>query len=201
MSPYYVLLAVTVLAVRHTSGQNLYGNCTQDQVNNFRSTLSADCVSNFAKTESASTVNDVNYDVYCADDCVGAAKSFARYNCSDALLAQIMEIECYKDTGMFGGRCLPVIKHQVDERALFAIIGNQCFTGSTCSANCSAALQKLNTNLGCCYESFFNNSPLLDGLYSNHTITLEQRKFFDMLGDSSLWTKCHVNELSPCNKQ
>ena len=198
----YVILAIIALTVRHTSGQHLYGNCTADQVKTFSNSLPSDCSSNFAKASNPNTVSQVNFDVYCTKTCVGSAQSFARYNCSDSLLAQILEIECYKDTGSFGDHCLLVLySHQSDERSIFGDVAKYCLTPGTCSANCSAALKTITTDLGCCFESYFNNSPLMDGLVSNGTITVQQRKFFESIGDPTLWSKCNVPELSPCSKQ
>ncbi len=139
----------------------LYGKCTADQVNAFKSSQSSDCASNFVKAGNPSTAPQVNFDVYCADNCIGEAESFARYNCSDSLLAQVFEIQCYKDTGSFGDHCLLVIYHQDDEKNIFGNIANYCLSSGTCSPNCSAALKTITTDLGCCFESYFNTNVIL----------------------------------------
>lgn len=202
MSPY-ILLAIIALAVHRTSGQehHLYGDCTQGQVSQFRSTLSAECESNFEKSQRSDTVTQVNFDVYCAEDCVGKAISFARDTCNDGVLADVLEIGCYKDTGNFGTHCLLVLMRNDDEHKEFVSAGRACLNSSTtCTADCTSVLKQIETDFGCCYESYFNNAPLLDVLAANGTITREDRQFFAKLGNAGLWKRCNVPELAPCKK-
>ena len=201
MSPY-ILLTIIALAVHCTSGQHrLNGNCTQDQVDQFKNSLPADCRSNFAKSGSSTTVTGIDFDVYCAENCVGATISFFRDKCNDSILANVLEIGCYKDTGKFGNHCLLVIMREDDEHKEFAAAGQFCLNGgTTCSANCSDTLKRIEGDLGCCYESYFNNSPLLDALAANGTIPQQTRQFFANLGNPDLWKRCNVPELAPCSK-
>ncbi len=100
MSPYTLLITLAVV-IHHTSGQGgIYGNCTLDQVNKFRSGLSASCNKIFDKASAnPSSLTDEDFNIYCDASCIGVFATFQRNNCSNGLLADVLEVECYKDDG------------------------------------------------------------------------------------------------------
>ena len=197
MSPY-TLLAVLALVIHHTSGQ-LFGSCTASQVQQFQQKLSQGCNTQLSKTGNSATVSTIDFNVLCQNDCVGAAINFARYNCSDPLLADVMQIGCFKDSGAFGGHCLEVIlSDTATEHAVLQSSGSDCIKSGTCSAQCVTDLKEITTDMGCCFLSFFGNSVLIGELVANKTFTADQQTFFAKLSDATLWSNCGVPQVNGC---
>ena len=197
MSPY-TLLAVLALVIHHTSGQ-LFGSCTKSQVTKFQQQLSQDCITQLSKTGNSAAVSTINFDVLCQTNCVGRAINFARYNCSDPLLADIMQIGCFQDSGAFGGHCLEVIlSDTATEHAVLQSSGSDCIKSGTCSAQCVKDLKEIMTDMGCCFMSFFGNNVLIGELVANKTFTADQQTFFAKLSDATLWSNCGVLPVNSC---
>ena len=196
MSPY-CLLAVLALVLYLVSGQQ--PNCPHTYI---RKGLATDCETEFAKTTNPATIPTIDFDVLCVKTCIGAAVNFARYNCSNPLLADIWNIGCFKDTGLYGNHCLLVIEaHASGERVILESAGSNCITGgTTCSADCVNALKLISTDMGCCFMAYFGNKVLVNELVQNKTFTTDQQQFFAKLSDPQLWNNCQVPQPSACNE-
>lgn len=201
MSPYTLLITLAVV-IHHTSGQGgIYGNCTLDQVNKFRSGLSASCNKIFDKASAnPSSLTDEDFNIYCDASCIGVFATFQRNNCSNGLLADVLEVECYKDDGDWGGHCyIALVHHQTEDSSLLADVGTTCLPPRTpCNPTCVNDLKDINTHMGCCFMAYFGNSKLVDELTQNKTFTTDMQKFFSQISDATLWSDCNVTPVPAC---
>lgn len=135
--------------------------------------------------------------------------SFFEQTCLDEFAALASTTNCFHTDGEIGGRCFFSNQHRggaaVVRSNFFTDAKTTCFADPTadiagpCPSGCQEALQEVKVQLGCCYQSIYNNSLTLDSLYILDVISPYERDFFFSLGTQELWESCEVSFQVPCS--
>jgi hypothetical protein len=178
-----------------------FGVCSFSQLTTFVSdSTDASCVDAYTTlhfTEGA-TNDQMNTALNnkCQNDCAGRVAGFLRDTCQDTFTSALTTVTCAETDGSIGDRCTNIgdVNNAVYER-----VGAACFVPGDCPAGCADALQGLKNTLGCCYQSFFNDTRILNFLFFNFTITYEDVSFFKAVGYPGIWNACGVSLQEPCS--
>lgn len=145
-------------------------------------------------------------DEVCRPDCGGEVSAYLNDTCRAPFLAEVTgTLTCYRTDGEIGNRCFLALQPGLRSAPFFTNAESTCFGDpnanitQTCPSGCQEALLEIKNQLGCCYQSIYNNTITLDLLLINdNTITFDDRAFFDLLGTQALWDRCEVPLQEPC---
>ena len=184
------------------------GVCTQAQELGFIFSLGQNCLNSLttAFTPGNRPPESIFDSGVCVQNCNGRLSSFFRQTCLDQYAQLSSVTNCFHTSGELGGRCFysnPIgnqFGSAVARSEFFSVARNTCLANSTaaCPSGCQEALLEVKNQLGCCYQSIYNNSLTLDSLYVLHVITPEERAFFISLGSQELWDNCEVSLQPEC---
>ena len=186
------------------------GTCTAQQVDQYAlNTLGMDCRNNlgiFLYSPQLSPELDMALDAACTPACSGRLTSWLQTNCRANFNATSVYYLCLRtgNTGSIGRYCRYAIPPQFDIDAESAALLQACGgagPANPCPSQCATELQNLANQLGCCYQSIYNNTAyVLDAAASgeiNSTDVFE----LSMLGDPSLWSACRVTPPTACTDE
>ena len=181
------------------------GICTANKLQVFYEGLSAVCRSSLQLVSDPATETTAEgrnaYSQLCTENCGGTIVQFQKDVCHAKFESLINKIRCFETDGNLGDRCSFSLKSPV---AQFIITqGDSCtaFDIETrmCPAGCANALNNINEQLGCCYQSIYNNSVLPMILEEmNVMLPMNILDFLKMLNNPIVWEGCSVPILNPC---
>ena len=64
---------------------------------------------------------------------------------------------------------------------------------------CGDALREVTRQLGCCYQTIYNNTEARDLLLVNEDIEFFEWFFFRLLGNANIWNACQVPLIEACH--
>ena len=186
-------LALLTLA----TAQSSTGTCSAtDQTRYVTQELSLSCGINLGTANSSMDSNavDAALDVVCTDECGGELSEWLLNQCSDTIGAAGLYYWCLNTNGTAAfSRCR--FASQPFFNAMSSLGGTApCFIANEtnpCPMGCDLALMGI-TNLGCCYQSLYNNTAYLQGILSAGFLTQEQYQALQGLSNPLLWAACQV---------
>lgn len=148
-------------------------------------------------------------DTVCVQSCAGVFAEWLSSNCNDRFTARMLEGMCVftKGTRSVGPRCRFAFPDAIsDLRSDFQAVFS-CGLGASpdsCPPACDGALNALIDQLGCCYQSLYNNTEFLRWLmvagFTNGTAAVTAAENFgrapENLGRAPEWNLC-VDNLPP----
>lgn len=145
-------------------------------------------------------------DTVCIESCGGVLNQYLATTCNDLSSSQLLKLYCTPTLGgaAVGPRCRFA---SPDINNISTIIGNviqSCnittANARTCTAECREALVNLKSELGCCYQSMYNNSLLLKTLSDAGFITAKAVETIEYLRNPlvDIWTTCRVTVPKKC---
>lgn len=180
------------------------GTCTQTDVDGYIKMLPERCQNAYeAAFNPVSTQEEVSaiYDVTCMHECGGALFELERDSCDDLYETSLPEALCSKTDGAFGDRCYAITDPALRNASFFFNTG-ACFAYDPavgiCPPGCKDALTELVRQVGCCYQTFYNDTVFLDYLILSGQLSLEERTFFSTLGYPAFWNACEVPLVKAC---
>jgi hypothetical protein len=175
------------------------GVCTVEKIETFTLGLTPTCSHFYGLL---STASEEKLDIVC-QECP------ENETCNDPLSAKLRILSCMHTDrdGKLGKSCSHCLREKLKNNTVFADLRATCFGGenaianiSNCPIGCQEALKELKAQLGCCYQSIFNETTLLDAfLYKEH-ITPSKREFFEKLSMPELWEICDVSLQTRCTE-
>ena len=191
----------TVL-VAYVTAQSTTGTCTAaDQLAYVSQQLPASCginlgIVNSNTTADAQSVLDGALDVACSENCGGELSNWLLNQCNDSAGAAGLFYWCLNTDGTAGNnsRCRYATPPYFDA---MASLGGAvpCFvanaTDHPCPSGCAMALMGL-AELGCCYQSLYNNTDYLQGILNAGSLTQPQFQALRGLSNPLLWAACQV---------
>lgn len=167
-----------------------FGVCTAEQLQTFLNTTDPSCNKNYARVFD---VEEALEDI-CRPDCAGkVATDYLSDTCQDIFSAEMTPIYCYRTEGRLGGRCFFSMGASFINDGIFYDAGSTCLqSGTTCPDGCASGLRKIKDQLGCCYQTIYNDTAHLDGLFITREITIEEHSLFRALSSWELWDRCGV---------
>lgn len=185
------------------------GDCTASQVTAFTESLpnSEECIDAGLEVispggQSVKNLTDA-LPVFCTAECGGSITNFLTHKCNDHSFAYALALNCLETSGSYGEYC----RHSFVDLILPTNFSNveSCLdynsTSSTCPDGCSAALQDVVDQLGCCYQVLYNFSNEIGSHYISDnlvSVTYDLIPFFTNITDPSLWSDCGVDLVELC---
>lgn len=171
-----------------------------DQLAYVSQELPASCAINLGIVNSNTTVDiqdvlDGALNVVCSENCGGELSNWLLNECNDAPGAAGLFYWCLYTDGTAGNnsRCRYATPPYFDAMASLGGAA-PCFAANVtdpCPSGCAMALTGL-AELGCCYQSLYNNTDYLQGILSAGTLTQEQFQALQGLSNPLLWAGCQV---------
>ena len=144
-------------------------------------------------------------DVFCTQECGGTIASALRTHCSDNYFTNGLYYFCLgtANSASVGSRCRYALPPQYNLTSYLI----QCISVATettsCPDDCSQVLEKISADIGCCYNSIYNNSAPFPVLAEDETILDEPTEAqFRIVGNPQFWSTCGVNlPPGPCSNE
>lgn len=187
------------------------GTCTSMQIGEFIvNQLSETCVAANAvlfdrETVPSPTQDQIEnaYDDLCTEDCQGAIEKYERDSCGDDYVPDLFTNYCYRTTGSIGSRCFSAVGENTRNAAFFTNVGATCFNNglqpTTCPAGCQAALMVMSSTLGCCYQSFHNDTDFQNYILLSGNADPAEVIFLQLIGQNTrIWDVCGVPLVPKC---
>ena len=173
---------------RRQDSHPLLGKCTLKDTEDIFTDYPTECSTAFDSLDEAIRTSSQDETVYreiygqlCTSDCTDQLKTFAdtceTYHYTDQLLHS-----CEQNLDSGDVCIIAFLKNRGTQAAM------DCYTAestSQCSEACSASLEQLKTDLGCCVNELFNTT----------TFGLDQMN----IASHKLWEQCEVSELTLCD--
>jgi hypothetical protein len=147
------------------------------------------------------TVLALALDNVCIASCGGVLNQYLTTTCNDPSSSQLLELYCTPTLGgaAAGPRCRFASDDITNISTIVGTIIRICNMSSTanahtCTAECREALVNLKSEFGCCFQSMYNNSLLLQTLSNAGFITAKAVEIFEYLRNpiTDVWTTCGV---------
>lgn len=145
------------------------------------------------------------YDTFCSPDCLGAVVRYEKDECSPSTATSLGTAKCHRMSteGEMGDLCAFTVGKDMINSTLFTDVWSSCISpdpvaSEDCPDTCSAALEELTAELGCCYQTIYNNTDFIDFFTLSGDITIEERAFFGRISQPGLWETCGVPLVAEC---
>lgn len=158
-------------------------------------------------------------DASCSTTCAGALANYFRgppcsttgnvnYTATNALGATIFELFCQPVQGADITRCryaLDAIDPTIFNNTNLQACGGFLQLG-TCPPGCADGLRGISQGIGCCYQSIYNDSNILEALSmadpDQLDVMFDERAlgFFELLRNPAIWTACGVGLIDECTE-
>lgn len=183
------------------------GICTQDRIDSFIGSLSTSCQESYSITSGATASTreaEDAVDVICTSDCGGMVAQFQREVCLDNFDSFLSMVTCHETDGALGGHCIFTLGQHLRNASFFFNAQRYCtdvFDPDTaeCPPMCGDALREVTRQLGCCYQTIYNNTEARDLLLVNEDIEFFEWFFFRLLGNANIWNACQVPLIEACH--
>ena len=197
--------AATILIV---CGQRDFGRCTAGEVAQYQQhNLDSKCVSSlsfvFGNRLSPQNINDPTLRRVCTEDCGGNLAYWLENHCRDTFSAINLYNACIQtDRAQVGHYCiysLPLV-YDANQEIMAVIQACQGVVEQQpqCPDQCIMQLQNFTSQLGCCYQSIYNNSDFIQGAAANGVISHPVYDQLRALGNPMLWSICDVSPPNQC---
>lgn len=183
--------------------------CTQANVDQYLASgnLDAQCVGNLVAAVISPAVvsptGDAVLAAACTPSCAGRLANWLLRECSAVYNSTYLYTICLRTRGTVGSYCRYSIQPWYDSdggiEAVFTACSN--VTGGTCSNNCASQLQKFANQLGCCYQSIYNNTDYIQESVNIGVVTGGDQFILQLLGDQGFWLLCGVTPPDKCTDE
>ena len=135
-------------------------------------------------------------DVFCTQDCGGTIASSIRTRCSDTYYTNGFYYFCLgtNNSTTVGSRCRYALPPQYNLTAYITRCVSAATDATSCPEGCSNVLKKISMDIGCCYNSIYNNTAYFPILAEDETFHDEPTDAqFYIVASPPFWSSCNVN--------
>ena len=184
-----------VLLLFMTISTQSQSTCNTGDVSQYVAGLGLSCGGNLLRVNQSSDVSpqlDRALADVCTLACGGQLANWLLAQCNDIVFASTIYHLCLGtgDTAAVGSYCRYALREQFDPTAQFGAVVLACNGTPPCSSNCSTSLQVLASQIGCCYQSIYNNSDYIQGLQNTGELSNEAVAALLTIGNADLWAAC-----------
>lgn len=142
----------------------------------------------------------------CEEDCAPVLGQQYEDRCYDPSAAIIQDINCVKsEDASLGSYCNFVGNASkaaiLTETFLSVEIAcnlNSAIPPTICTDECRQRFMIVVDRVGCCYQTFYNDSSNLDYLYTSGTLGSQDKVLLEQLRDPVYWEQCEVDLITAC---
>jgi hypothetical protein len=181
------------------------GVCTAKRIETFIAGLTPTCSDFYGLLSTEGVTTEEKLNTVC-QECAGKVAGYLNQTCRDPLSAKLRHLSCLHTDGKLGKRCFYCLSENFRKNTIFANLRAMCLGGgdtlaetiNTCPIGCREALEELKAQLGCCYQSIYNDTAVLDAFLYREYITPRVRDFFEKLSMPEMWEICGVSLQTKC---
>ena len=208
MLKVYAALVLSSFVVTLVSCQSNASNCTSTDVNTYIvHNLPPNCASNLDNALNAnisSPEKDELLAITCTENCFGRLANWLLGQCGHSFSATSLYLFCLQtsNTASVGRYCQYAIPPLFNAGLEFGNVHEACVNAISlgmCTDGCANQLQSFANQLGCCYQSIYNNTMFLRDAVAIDVLTQEDER--NLLAFSQLWSFCSVTPPSICTAE
>ena len=210
MLKVYAALVLSSFVVILVSCQPNAGTCTPTDVNTYiANNLPLSCaisLGNALYANITSPGKDGLLAITCTESCSGRLANWLLGQCGGTFNASSLYLLCLQtsNTASVGRYCQygipPVYNADLQIRNVFLACVNVISSG-LCTDGCANELQTFANQLGCCYQSLYNNTFFFKAAAAIGELAQEDVSELQTLGTSRLWSLCSVTPPSNCTTE
>lgn len=204
-----LLCTVSVTTVNCQQVPNA-GNCTIVDVGHYlASNVDLACASNlntalYANISSPGKDSEIR--TVCTGTCAGRLANWLEGACGGTFNATSLYYLCLRTSGTasVGAYCQytipPVYNADLEILNVFQACEN-VLGGGPCTDQCELQLNRFSSQLGCCYQSLYNNTAFVRGAVQFGELAMADEDQLRSLGNLQLWNSCQVTPPSACTDE
>ena len=198
-------LAVTLVWCQPDAGTCNTAAVTQYVANN----LGASCAVSFVPALYANvsvSVRDAALDTICTENCAGKLANWLLNDCSSKFNSTSLYYLCLRTGGSarVGRYCQYSIPPWFDADGEILTLFQTCenvIQQGQCTDQCAMQLQNFANQLGCCYQSLYNNTEFVQGAADIGELASQDVGELRVVGNPLLWSVCSVNPPGKCTAE
>lgn len=144
-------------------------------------------------------------DVFCTQECGGTIASSLRTHCSDNYFTNGFYYFCLgtNNSAIVGSRCRYAFPPQYNLTSYLIKCVSAAAETTSCPEGCSQVLEMISADIGCCYNSIYNNTTPFPILAEDETILDEPTNAqFRIVAEPQFWLSCGVSlPPGPCTNE
>ena len=144
-------------------------------------------------------------DVFCTQECGGIIASSLRTHCSDTYFTNGFYYFCLgtNNSAIVGSRCRYAFPPQYNLTSYLIKCVSAATEETSCPEGCSQVLEMISADIGCCYNSIYNNTAHFPILAEDETVLEEPTDAqFRIVAKPQFWSSCGVNlPPGPCTNE
>ena len=152
------------------------------------------------------SIRDVALDTICTESCAGKLADWLLNDCGSKFNSTSLYYLCLQTGGSatVGRYCQYSIPPWFDADVEILTLFQTCESVAQqqqCTDQCAMQLQNFANQLGCCYQSLYNNTEFVQGAADIGELSSQDVSELQIVGNPSLWTACGVNPPSKCTAE
>ena len=190
------LLTFAIIALVHCQGNSRLGTCPAHEVTQYQQcNLDSRCAYGLSSL-SLGSINDQTLMAVCTENCAGNLANWLENECSDTFGAAYLYYACLQTRRAQVGRyciySLPPVYDADEEIMAVAQACQRVIRQQQCHDNCALQLRNLTSELGCCYQSIYNNTEFTQEAVDNGVISSVDFNDLSVINNPMLWSLCGV---------
>lgn len=202
----YLVFSLALLVPLASANYGPIGTCNQTKVNGFIGALpNGDmCGAAYLTVLNPSTAASTDsYEaalaLFCSADCGQKITKMSAVDCgSDGFDAAIGFFLWCLPREPTNDRCRSIFPDLV-EADLVAALASCLNFNATCPDNCAAALSAATTAFGCCYQTVYNNTKVVQSLAAAGVLDAMTLAIINATQNQALWWACNASLISACD--
>ena len=148
---------------------------------------------------------DPALDVFCTQECGGKIATSIHTQCNDAYFSNGLYYFCLgtNNTATVGSRCRYALPPQYNLTNYITLCVSAVTEVTSCPEGCATVLEMISMDIGCCYNSIYNNTAYFPVLTEDETYHDEPTEMqFQTVGNPKFWSSCGVSiPPGPCTNE
>ena len=188
------------------------GTCDIAAVNQYvMDNLDSNCDSSLgialdANVSVSMTIRDAALNTICTESCAGKLADWLLNDCSSTFNSTSLYYLCLQtgSSATVGRYCQYSIPPLFDAAGEILALFQTCATviqQHLCTDQCAMQLQNFANQLGCCYQSLYNNTEFLQEGAKIGEIAPADIRTLQIIGNQQLWSACSVTPPDKCTAE
>ena len=153
------------------------------------------------------TIRDVALDTICTESCAGKLADWLLNDCDNTFNSTSLYYLCLQtaSSATVGRYCQysipPLFNADGEILALFQACETVVQQQQLCTDQCAIQLQNFANQLGCCYQSLYNNTEFVQGAADIGELAPADISKLQIIGNQLLWSACSVTLPDKCTAE
>ena len=200
--PVLLSIAVTLVCCQPDAG-----SCNIQQVGAYvANNLEENCAASLSTALYANITSpgkDAELDTVCTPQCAGTLSNWLLRECNSRFNSTSLYYLCLRtaNTATIGRYCLYATPPVYDGNSVTQDLITACMGSDMpgqCTDACAQQLHEFANQLGCCYQSLYNNTQFVQDAAAIGELAAADVTGLQVLGNRQIWTECGINPPANC---